>query len=87
MPNWSMAEFSSPHEARVKTSSQTAVKPSAQSIIIFGGATFLIPVAVDFKIGFIYGHHLCAYILQHRSVLEEFLDFALQLIAECDGRL
>ena len=51
MPNWGMAAVSTPHEARVKTSSQTAVKPSAQSIIIFGGAISFMLVALDLKLG------------------------------------
>ena len=46
-----MAAVSSPHETRVKTSSQTAVKPSAQSIIILDGVTSLMPVAPDLKLG------------------------------------
>ena len=81
-----MAAVISPHEARVKTSSQTAVKPTARSIIIFGGATSLIPAALDFKTWLFYDNQLCEYILQHRPVLEEVLDFALQLIDECAGR-
>ena len=50
MPNWSMAEVSSPHDGKVKTSSQTAANPSAQSIIIFGGAISPMLVALDLKL-------------------------------------
>ena len=81
-----MAAVISPHEARVKTSSQTAVKPSAQSIIIFGGATSLMLVALDLKLGCFMAPHIRVYPAL-KVFLEEILDFALQLIDECAGRL
>ena len=81
-----MAAGSSPHEARVKTSSQTAVKPSAQRIIIFGGATSLMLVALDLKLGCFMAPPVRVYPAL-KVYLEEVLTFALQLIDECAGRL